>query len=184
MRVSIWPGATALADQGGGYGEVRHSSHVGAGDPAAHVDHDTASERDDHVAPADLCPREPVEELDRLLHGLVALSGGHRGHLRLDAGPLQCTDHDGSVEPGHGVVGDQRHLRIADQLEQPLHGVLRRARHDDRIRVNPLRAALGGAADRRQLDGVERVDEVATQQLGGHAASVGAGGRGEDHPIG
>jgi drug/metabolite transporter (DMT)-like permease len=50
-----------------------------------------------------------------------------------------------------------------------LHGVLERAGHEDRIGVPALGAPLDRAAHGRQLDGVDRVDEVPAQELRRHA---------------
>jgi hypothetical protein len=177
MRVSIWPGATALADQGGREVQIRNASHVGRRNPTAEVDHDPASEQHDHVAPADLRSCQPVEQLERLARRLVSLPGRDRGHLGLDARLFEGADHGRPVQLGHIRVRDHGHVRAVHELQQPLHGGLGRAGNDDRVGVAPLRPPLDRAAGGRQLDGIDGVDEVPAEQLRWHAASVRRRGR-------
>jgi hypothetical protein len=61
MRVSIWPGATALSDQGRREADVRNAAHVRARDKATHVDHDPAAEQYDDIPPGNLSAAQPIQ---------------------------------------------------------------------------------------------------------------------------
>jgi len=114
----------------------------------------------------------------------VTLAGRYRGHLGVDPGLFQRPDHERPIKLGHRVIRDQGNLRVAHELEEPLDGVLRRARDDDRVRVPALRAPLDRTADWWQLDRVNRLDEVPAEELCCHASSLDSGALLSDHPIG
>jgi hypothetical protein len=98
----------------------------------------------------------------------VALAGRNGRHLDLDAGLLEGADHERPVELGHRLVRDQGDLRVADRLKQTLDGLLRRPGHDDRIDVGPPRPAEHLAAQLRKLDRIDRMDQIAAQDLDRH----------------
>jgi predicted dehydrogenase len=162
-------------------GHVRDPPHVGARAPAAHVDHDAAPEQQNDIPARELCARQPVQEGARLAQCLVPLAARDRGHLGLDAGLLECSDHERPVQLRDRLVGDAGHASVADRLEQPLDRLLRGTGDEDRIGVAALRPGDDLLTRRRELDRVDRPDLIATQYLDRHAASVRRAGP-PDHP--
>jgi len=99
----------------------------------------------------------------------MPLSTRHRRDLGLEPCLLKRPDDERAVERGDRLVGDHGNPRVPDLLEQALDCLLRRASDDDRVRVAPLGAGDELGSRHRQLDRVDRVDQVPAQDFNRHA---------------
>ena len=114
----------------------------------------------------------------------MLLPGRHGGHLGRYPRPAERAEHERAVQVGHPLVRDHGQVPVADRLDEPLDGLRGRAGYDDRVGVAALGVRQDLAADRGQLDGVNRAHQIGAERLHVHARSVRPPVRAGHQPIG